>query len=379
MTDATPDKTQKKRIKFVDIARHNSIYKEELEEVLDGVLESGKFIGGSEVDAFEKEFANYVGVKHAIATASGTDALRISLEGLGIGPGDKVATVSFTFVSTVDSIIHVGAKPVFVDIDPSTYTMSPDSLRKVMNGDIKAILPVHLYGHPADMDQIMEIASEFDVPIVEDAAQAHGASYYNKKCGSIGRVSCFSFYPSKNLGALGDGGIICTNDDEVETKTRLLHEYGQTEKYKHVLVGYNSRLDALQAAVLRKKLKHLDEWNKSRSTIAAHYSGNVNDDHVVVPTIAKGCFHAFHIYAVKSNKRDLLRDFLRENGVETGIHYPIPVHLQQSYSHINVDRRSLLQTESTANEVLSLPMFPELQLDEVDYIVDLINHWGHFR
>ena len=269
-------------IPLVDLKRQYLSIKNEIDRAIEGVLNSGRFILGENVKSFEREFANYIGVKHAIGVGSGTDALVIALKALGVKRGDEIITVSFTFTSTVDSIVHNNGIPVFVDIDPESYTMNVKQVEKAITNKTKAIIPVHLYGHPADMDPIIEIAEKYGLYIVEDAAQAHGAEYKRRKVGSLGHIACFSFYPSKNLGAYGDAGMLVTNDQELAEKIEMLREYGQKEKYKHELIGYNSRLDELQAAILRVKLKYLDAWNEKRRVNAKLYNELLGDMHNLI-------------------------------------------------------------------------------------------------
>jgi dTDP-4-amino-4,6-dideoxygalactose transaminase len=358
-----------RRVAFVDLDRQNQRYLNEWRVALDRVIESGRFIGGEEVRHFEEEFSGYVGCRYGIGVGSGSDALRLALMSLGVGPGDEVATVSHTFVATADAIVQVGAKPVFVDIDPRTYTMNPDSLSALMSPSVKVVLPVHLYGQCSDMEPILEIARSHGAEVVEDAAQAHGAAYRSRPAGSMGKVSCFSFYPSKNLGAFGDGGFLATNDSELASRLRLLREYGQVEKYRHTLVGYNSRLDAIQAALLRVKLRHLDSWNDARRSAAELYRRRLGSKTSIgVPSEATGNRHIYHIYAVSVPKRDEVRVKLSQLGIETGIHYPIPVHLQPSYLRVSYRSGPLDNTSAAATSLLSLPMFPEITEDEVDWV-----------
>ncbi len=363
-------------IALVDLARQNSLYREEWMAAIEAVVKSGRFVGGEEVEAFEREFASYCGCDYGVGTASGSDALRLALLALDVGPGDEVVTVSHTFVSTADAIVHVGARPVFVDIEPTTYTMDPEKLAAAMGPKVKAVIPVHLYGQPANMSAILEICEQRAVPIVEDAAQAHGATYGGRPCGSLGRIGCFSFYPSKNLGAFGDGGFITTDDDQIAERLRLLREYGQSEKYHYQLIGFNTRLDALQAAVLRRKLHHLDNWNNARRKIAKHYEEKLRDINWIATPLEGGQrHHVFHIYALRTRDRDSLRRWLSTNGVETGIHYPVPVHLQPSYSKIPFRYIELEKTAKICHDVLSLPMFPELSPEEVEFVCDSIIRW----
>lgn len=361
------------KISFVDLPRQNQLHAQEWQEAINGVIASGRFIGGEEVRSFEKEFAQYVGCREGVGVASGCDALRLSLLAMGVRPGDEVATVSHTFVATADAIVNVGAIPVFVDVDPLTMTMDPEQLRRLMSPKVKVILPVHLYGQSADMDPILEIAAHHGAQVLEDAAQAHGAAYRGRPCGSMGVASCFSFYPAKNLGAFGDGGFVATQDPALAEKLRLLREYGQVEKYRHTLVGYNSRLDALHAAVLRRKLRHLTAWNDARRRAAELYHEHLrNVAGLVLPQEAPGRRHVWHVYGVRTPRRDRLREHLAAKGIESGVHYPIPVHLQPSYANVPFRAGGLARSEEIANQELSLPMFPEIRDDEVAAVAKVL-------
>lgn len=338
------------------------------------VARSGRYVGGNEVKAFETEFAAYCGSKQGVAVANGSDALRLSLLALGIGTGDEVVTVSHTFVSTVDAIVHAGASPVFVDIDPSTFTMDPVRLAEAMGPRVKAVIAVHLYGQSADMAPLLEVCQEAGIPFIEDAAQAHGAEYQGRRCGSVGKIACFSFYPAKNLGALGDGGIVTTDDPDLAESVRSLRQYGTTtDRYRHERVGWNSRLDALQAAVLRRKLRFLDEWNNARRSLAGCYGRGLGAvEGIVVPMEAPGRRHVFHLYCIRTPLRESIRTSLDSAGIETGIHYPIPVHRQPAYARVRFRAGRLPETERAANEVLSLPMYPELGEQSVEYVCEAV-------
>ena len=364
-------------VRFVDLKRQYECIKDKMDENISEVLSSGRYVGGEKVANFEREFSEYLGVKFGLGVGSGSDALIIALQSLGIGKGDKVATVPFTFVSTADAILHVGASPVFVDIDPNTLTMDPVKLRSAISLGIKAIIPVHLYGSPSNMAEIMEIGKENEIPVVEDAAQAHGAITKGKKAGSIGEISCFSFYPAKNLGAAGDGGFIATNNPEIADKVMLLREYGQREKYKHDLLGWNSRLDPIQAAILSVKLKYLDRWNADRVKIALKYRNMLQDiDEIKFQMIPKDSKSVYHIFAIMTKERDRLRASLTKQSIETGIHYPVPVHMQKYYQDIlDLDRKNLSNSEMAASTELSLPMFAELMPEEIDNVIEKIHNF----
>lgn len=359
------------KIQFVDLKREYQEIKEEINQAIQRVLESRWFILGKELEAFEKEFAEYIGVKHVIGVNSGSDALYLAVKALGIGKGDEVITVSHTFISTVDAITRNGAKPVFVDIDPETYTMDVSQIEKKITERTKAIIPVHLYGHPADMDQIMEIAEKYDLYVIEDASQAHGAEYKGKKVGNIGHIGCFSFYPTKNLGAYGDAGAIVTNDDELAEKLRMLRNYGSPKKYYHEFIGVNSRLDEIQAAVLRVKLKYLNEWNEKRRKIAKLYNELLEDSDVIMPIEKEWAKHVYHLYVIRHGERDKLQQHLLKNGIKTQIHYPVPVHMQEAYLNLGINAK-LPVTERVSKEILSLPMYPWLKNEEIEYISEII-------
>jgi dTDP-4-amino-4,6-dideoxygalactose transaminase len=341
-------------------------HRDEIDAAIRKVLDSGRYILGHQVAAFEREFAAYLGVNHAVGVASGTDAIALALRACGIAPGDTVVTVSHTAVATVAAIELAGAAAVFADIDPATYTMDAASLQRALDATplVKAVIPVHLYGRPADMPAILPIAARRGLRVIEDCAQAHGASIDGKKCGAWGDIAAFSFYPTKNLGALGDGGAIATRDSGLAEQARLLREYGWRERYISAAAGMNSRLDELQAAILRVKLRHLDADNEQRRAIAAIYSGAAPQT---------GC--AYHQYVIRSPRRDALREHLAANGIGAAVHYPVPVHCQPAYAGRVPIAVSLNHTERAAREVLSLPMYPELPLGEARRIASLIRGW----
>jgi len=343
----------------------------EIDNAIQRVLESGWFILGEESKKFEEEFAEYLGVKHVIGVNSGSDALYLAIKALGIGLGDEVITVSHTFISTVDAIVRNGTNPVFVDIDPETYTIDVNQIEKAITERTRAIIPVHLYGHPVDMDPIMEIAEDYGLYVIEDASQAHGAEYKGKKVGSIGHIACFSFYPTKNLGAYGDAGAIVTNDDELAEKLRMMRNYGSPKKYYHEFIGVNSRLDEIQAAILRVKLRHLDEWNERRRRIAKLYNEFLENSDVITPTEKEWAKHVYHLYVIRHKDRDKLQRYLLEKRIKTQIHYPVPVHLQKAYLDLGI-RVRLPVTEKISQEILSLPMFPYLTDAEIEKIAMVV-------
>jgi dTDP-4-amino-4,6-dideoxygalactose transaminase len=355
-------------------------HKEAIDDAIARVLESGRYILGREVAAFEKEFAAYLGVKHAVAVASGTDALNLALRACGIGPGDFVLTVSHTAVATAAAIDLCGASQVFVDVDPDSFTMDPvrleDAVKGFTGGRLKAVVPVHLYGHSADMTGIGEIAKRHGLRVVEDCAQSHGATRKGRKTGTLGHIAAFSFYPTKNLGAMGDGGMVVTDDPELADRTRLLREYGWKERYVSMVPGLNSRLDELQAAVLRVKLPCLDAENECRRTIAGIYSSLLGDSGLILPKASPAVSHVYHQYVIRTPRRDALRTCLREKGIGTLVHYPVPIHRQPAYAGRFRETKPLPRTEEIAGQVLSLPIFPELHIDQARRVVREIMTWS---
>ena len=355
-------------------------HKHEIDDAVRSVLESGWYILGEAVSTFEQEFADYLGVQFGIGVASGTDALNLAIRVCGIGPGDAVVTVSHTAVATVAAIDLTGARPILIDIDPVTFTMDLNRLEDTLNRhtapNFKAIIPVHLYGHPANMEAIMDLARAHDLYVIEDCAQAHGALIEDNKVGSFGHVSAFSFYPTKNLGALGDGGAVVTSDPFLREQLLLLRQYGWRERYISEISGLNSRLDEIQAAILRVKLRYLDEDNARRREIAHIYSNLLADTSLGLPREREGNYHVYHQYVARSERRDELRDFLKLNLIGTGILYPVPVHLQPGYKdRVLAGAGGLTNTEKVCQQILSLPMFPELTDSQVSHIADLIRCW----
>jgi dTDP-4-amino-4,6-dideoxygalactose transaminase len=312
------------------------------------------------VEAFEEEFASYCQARQGIAVNSGTSALHLALLAAGVGPGDEVITTPFTFVATVAAIQYTGATPVFVDIDPRSFTMDPSQIEAAISERTKAIVPVHLYGQPADMDPILSIAGKRGLVIIEDAAQAHGAEYKGRRAGSLGDMGCFSFYPGKNLGACGEGGIVVTNNSGFTRRIRMLRDWGAEKKYRHVLKGYNYRMEAIQGAVLRVKLRHLETWTQARRTAAAHYDRLLAGSGVRTPGAMPYAKHVYHVYAIRAKHRKSWQDALQNQGIHTGIHYPIPVHLLAAFADLGYAAGQFPHSELAADEVLSLPMFPEL-------------------
>jgi len=359
-------------VPFVDLrAQYRSIEAEVLEAIRDA-LESMELLLGPNVHAFEQEFADYCGVRHAIGVANGTDALYLALRACGVGLGDEVITVSHTFIATVEAIVNVGAIPVFVDVDPDTYTMDPSKIEAAITPRTRAILPVHLYGQPADMDAILPIAHRHGLAVIEDACQAHGATIRGRRVGSFGDAAAFSFYMGKNLGAYGDAGAVTTNSQALAECVRRLRDHGSVRKYEHVEMGVNSRLDEIQAAVLRVKLKYLDDWNARRRAHAEAYARVLSDLPVVLPTVRPGVEHVWHLYVIQVDERDRVREVLARRGVSTGIHYPIPVHLQKAAKGVGRLAGDLAVTERVARRILSLPMFPEMSGVQVAYVADCL-------
>jgi dTDP-4-amino-4,6-dideoxygalactose transaminase len=356
------------KVPFVDLAAQYQAIKPEVHEAISEVLQNTDYILGRAVDYFEQEFAAYCETQFAIGVDSGMSALELILRGYGIGPGDEVITVANTFVASALSISHVGATPVLVDTDPQTYTIDVAQIEQAITPRTKAIMPVHLYGQPADMDAIMALAERHGLVVVEDACQAHGARYRNRRVGGLGHAGAFSFYPAKNLGAYGDGGMIVTNDVQLAEMVRRLRNYGQREKYHHELKGYNRRLDTLQATVLRVKLPHMDAWNAARRDHARLYNELLAGSPAVTPCEADYAESVYHLYVVRVERREALQAYLREHGIATGIHYPVPVHMQEAYRDLGYQRGAFPVTERYAEQILSLPMYAELTPDQIAHV-----------
>lgn len=356
------------QIPFVDLKAQYETIRDEVAEAIRGVLNSTQFIGGEALASFEKDFAAYCQVRHARGVANGTDAIHLALRALGIGHGDEVITTAHTFIATAAAIAATGARPVFVDIDPETYTIDPTMIERAVTDRTKAIIAVHLFGQPADMGPIKDIARRRGLYVVEDAAQAHGAEYRGVRTGALGDVACFSFYPAKNLGAYGDGGAITTNSAAIAERIERLRDHGRTTHYSHAEIGFNSRLDALQAAILQIKLRRLDEWNANRRRAAEWYAGELAQSGIKTPFVRKGSTHVYHLYVITTNERDAMRIKLDEAGVATGIHYPLPLHLQPALAHLGYRQGDLPCCEAMAARSLSLPMFPELTRDAVRHV-----------
>ncbi len=360
-------------VPFLDLKVQYQNIKNEIEEAISNVLENTQFVLGTEVAAFETEFATYCHVDYGIGVNSGTSALHLALLAAGVGPGDEVITIPFTFVATVAAIDYTGAKPVFVDIEPNSFTIDTNQIEKAITQRTKAILPVHLYGQPADLDPILEIAQHYGLTLIEDAAQAHGAEYKGRRVGSIGDLGCFSFYPSKNLGAYGEGGMVVTHHEKYANAIKLLRDWGQARKYHHILKGYNYRLEEIQAAILRVKLRYLESWTKARQSHAQQYDEQLINAQVQTPQIMPYSRHVYHIYAVRTTQRTALQQQLQQQGIQTGIHYPVPVHLMPAYADLGYQLGDFPQSELAANEVLSLPMYAELLIDQTKSVTHAIN------
>lgn len=348
------------KVPYLDLKAQYRSIKPEIDTAILGVLESSEFVLGSEVAGFEREFAAYCSASECIALNSGTSALHLALLAAGVGPGDEVITVPFTFVASVASVLYSGARPVLVDIDPRSFTLDPAAIEAAITPRTKAILPVHLYGQPADMDPIMEVARRHGLVVIEDAAQAHGAKYRGRQVGSIGDIACFSFYPTKNLGTYGEGGAITTNNTEYTKTIRMLRDWGQDRKYHHLLRGYNYRMEGLQGAILRVKLRYLEQWTEARRAIANKYNHLLADCGAVLPAEMTWARHVYHVYTLRTHERDNLQRALAAEGVQTAIHYAEPAHLQPAYADLGYERGAFPHAELAAKQVLSLPIYPEL-------------------
>lgn len=363
------------QVPFGDLTRHYAAVKEEIDAAVGRVLGSGWFVLGNEVRAFEEAFARYLGVRHAIGVGSGTEALHLALVASGVGPGDEVITVPNTAVPTLSAISFAQAIPVMAEIDPDSFCIDAERLEARITPRTRAIIPVHLYGNACRIESVMEIARRHNLTVIEDACQAHGATRQGKPVGTFGAYGCFSFYPSKNLGAFGDGGMVVTDDDDRAQQIILLRNYGQLERYYHEIKGFNSRLDEMQAAILHAQLPHLDDWNRRRRDIAALYDRAITHPGVILPRQQEGSGHVYHLYVVRSSRRDALRRHLSDHGVGTQIHYPVPCHLQNAYRELGLAPGTFPVAEQFAGEVLSLPIYPEMRDEEVLYVAGVINQF----
>ena len=360
-------------VPLVDLQAQYRGIKQEINEAITRVLDRSRFILGPEVEAFEQEFASYCGTRYGIGVSSGSSALFLALLAAGVGPGDEVITTPHTFAATTEAISHAGATIRFVDVDPLTGNIDPARLEAAVTPKTKALLPVHLYGQPADMESISDVARRHDLIVIEDAAQAHGARYASRPVGSFGLAACFSFFPAKNLGAYGDAGMVVTNDQGIAEQLRLLRVHGQRSKYEHVVEGYGERLDELHAAVLRVKLRHLDEWNAARTRAAEFYHEALSDLGFQLPSVHPAASHVYHLYVVLLNRRDDFRRHLTARGIETGLHYPIPLHLQAAYQRLGHRPGDFPHAEAFAARGLSLPMYPELSKDQLRRVTNAMH------
>jgi dTDP-4-amino-4,6-dideoxygalactose transaminase len=356
-------------IPIVDLKAQYASIKDEIAVAIQGVLDSCQFTLGNEVLTLEKEYATYCNAKDAVGVNSGTSALHLALLAAGIGPGDEVVTVPFTFVATAAAIHYTGATPVYVDIDPNTFNINPANLEAVITARTRAVIPVHLYGRPVDMDPIIQIARNHGLVVIEDAAQAHGAEYKGCRVGSLADMGCFSFYPGKNLGAYGEAGMVTTDNPDYAKKIRMLRDWGAEQKYHHLLKGYNFRMEGMQAAVLRVKMRYIEAWTEARRAVARRYDQALAGSGIVAPQPSEGSRHVYHVYAIRSPARAKWQQELASKGIQTGIHYPVPVHLQPAYADARWHRGAFPHSEKAAEEVLSLPIYPELQQTQQDEVV----------
>jgi len=366
-------------IPYLDLKAQYHGIKDEVDAAVLRVLESTQFILGEEVAAFEREFAAYCQASESVGVNSGTSALHLALLAMGIGSGDEVITTPFTFVATVAAIRYAGATPVFVDIEPDYFTIDPAKIESAITRRTRAIMPVHLYGQPADMKPILEIARRRGLTVIEDAAQAHGSEYDGRRCGSLSEIAAFSFYPGKNLGAYGEGGALTTTRSDVATACRVLRDWGQEKRYEHRLKGFNYRMDGIQGAVLRVKLRHLEAWTEKRRQVARWYGEALNPGSVRVPKERPDCRHVYHVYVVRSDDRDGLRETLTKEGIQTGIHYPIPVHLQPAHEDLGYHAGNFPVAEAAAREVLSLPIYPEMNREQVRMVAAAVSEASQAR
>ncbi len=364
-----------KKIPIIDLASSYQLIKNEIENVVLEVLASGSYILGSNVTLFEEELSKYIETKHVISCANGTDALILSLMALGIRQGDEIITASHSFFATSEAIALVGAKPVFIDIQENDFNIDPDKIEKLITKNTKAIIPVHLYGQPCDILKVVDIAKKHNLFVIEDCAQAVGAKLNGKTVGTFGDIGTISFFPTKNLGAFGDAGAVVTNNEELARKIKQLRFHGSLKRYVHEYIGLNSRLDEIQAAILRVKLKYLDEWNVKRQKAAAYYNELLkNVKGIIIPQVKPGCHHIFHQYTIRLQNRDLVHEKLKELGIETIIYYPIPIHLQKAFEYLNYKSGLLPVTEKICNEILSLPIYPEIKPEVQEYVVEQIRN-----
>lgn len=363
------------KVQYVDLTEQYQAIKEEIDVGLKKVFEKGDFILGEKEQEFGRNFSKYCDAKYGIGVNSGTDALYLSLSALNIGPGDEVLLPSYTFIATALCISYTGATPVFVDIEEESYNIDPTKLEAAITERTKAVILVHLYGQPANMQDINSICDKHEVVVIEDAAQSHGAAYQGQKVGSLGDIACFSFYPTKSLGAFGDGGMIVTKSDEIYEKLKMLRDYGRVNRYDHRIKGYNSRLDTVQAVILDAKLKYLDQWNQMRVDNANYYNELLSEcENVITPKVMHDRTHIFQTYAIRVPDRDQVLEQLQRSGISALIHYPIPVHLQEAYKDAGYSKGDLPLSEKIADEILSLPMYPHLKRDEIEYVCETLKN-----
>lgn len=360
------------QVKFLDLQAQYQTIKPEVDDAIKKVFDSSAFALGPAVKEFEEAFALCCETTYAVGVNNGTNALLLSLKALDVGPGDEVITAANTFIATVEAIIHSGARPVLVDVDRRSRNLDPSLLKSAITRKTSAIVPVHLYGRPADMEPILEIAEKHRIAVLEDAAQAHGAEYKGKRAGSMGRLAAFSFYPGKNLGAYGEGGAVTTDDPDLDRRLRMLRDHGSQRKYTHDLVGYNARMEGIQGAVLSVKLKHLDNWNKQRNQVAKAYNKYLSGVSIRLPDMNDDCYQVFHQYVIETKPRDELQRYLKEQGIETLIHYPIPNHLQKALRCLGYKEGDFPATERLSQEILSLPIYPEVTNEQVEFVADRI-------
>jgi dTDP-4-amino-4,6-dideoxygalactose transaminase len=360
------------RVPYLDLQAQYGSIRTEVLTALEEICESTSFAQGPATSKFEAKFAAYCGVNHCVSLNSGTSALHLALRCLDVGPGDEVVAPSMTFIATAWAISYVGATPVFVDIEPVRRTLNPDKLEAAITPRTKAIIPVHLYGMPAEMDRINAIAERHGLPVIEDAAQAHGAKYRGKRVGQFGRIACFSFYPGKNLGAYGEGGALITNDASIAQRARSLRDHAQSQKYLHDEIGYNYRMDSFQGAVLSIKLKHLDKWNTARNDCARHYTELLKGSSYKLPAHVSGSECVWHCYVIATPERDRVRSALQDVGIQSAVHYPVPVHLQKAYAHLGYRSGDLPVTEALCEHCLSLPIYPELSKEKISRIASVL-------
>ncbi|MGG4461118.1 DegT/DnrJ/EryC1/StrS family aminotransferase [Brevibacillus porteri] len=367
------------KVPLLDLVKQYRSIEAEIKAAVDDVLSSGNYIMGKHVADFEQKMADYCNVKCAIGVANGTDALLLVLDALGIGPGDEVITTPFTFFASAEVVSQLGAKPVFIDIDPKTYNFDVSKLEAAITPNTKAIIPVHIFGQPVDMDEVLALAKKYNLYVVEDACQAIGSKYKEQKIGSLGVAGCFSFFPTKNLGGYGDGGMVVTNDEELAKKIKILRAHGSNPKYYHSMIGYNSRLDSLQAAMLNVKLAYIDQWNVARRQKAAVYNEALKDLPIQVPFEKENRYAVYHLYIIQTDLRDELMAFLQEKGISSGVYYPVPLHLQEVYKDLGCDRESLIESEKAAKGTMALPLYPEMTEEEQQYVISVVREFFEMR